>query len=216
MELLLLVIFFVVVAASLWFSGFWGALIATINIVLAASFASAFFEPVADQVEYANKATQTYSYMIDIVVLWGLFFVAALFIRALTDSFSAVRLKFDPITEIVGRTIMSLVAAWIFICFAHFTLITAPLPETASRDGSMLSPDRVWLGYLQSRSRGALSEFQDPGYLQEYERLPGIAAHPDDADLNARVFDPRGLFSQKYAERRSRFSNEKTQRVARK
>lgn len=216
MEMFLLVIFFLLVAASLWFSGFWSTLIATVNITLAACFASAFFEPLADQIEYGTGSmTPTYTYMIDFVSVWLLFVVAAIFIRGLTDSFSAVRLRFDPVTEMAGRTVMSMIAAWIFICFAHFTLIMAPLPETASRSGSMLSPDRIWLGFIQSRSRGALSESKDPGYLQPYETLRGIAEHPDDANLNARVFDPRGLFEQKYLERRARFAQQSTQRVRR-
>lgn len=215
MELLLLILFFVIIAGLLWYSGFWGAVIGTVNIVLAACFASAFFEPMANRLEYSNPTTQTYAYLVDIVVLWGLFVLAALFIRAATESFSAVRLRFDPVTEMIGRSVMALVGAWIFICFAQFTLLTAPLPTSASHEGSMLSPDRVWLGFLQSRSRGALSEYEDVSYLTEYKTLKGIAEHPDDADLDARVFDPRGLFEQKYRERRSRFSEQKTQRVAR-
>ncbi len=215
MEMVLLAVFFLLVAASLWFSGFWSSLIATINIVLAACVASAFFEPVANQIEYSGRNSQTYTYMIDFVVLWVLFFVAAIFIRALTDSFSAVRLRFDPITEMAGRTIMSLAAAWIFICFLHFTLNTAPLPPKTTTASNMMSPDRIWLGFLQSRSRGALSEAKNPSYLKEYSRLPGVAEHPNDAGLNARVFDPRGLFAEKYNQRRQRFDAEKTQRVRR-
>lgn len=216
MELLLLVVMFLLVAASLWFSGFWSSFVSTINMFLAACFATAFFEPLADQIEYASPATQTYTYMIDFVALWAMFVIAAMFIRAATESFSAVRLRFDPVTEMAGRSVMSVAAGLIFVCFAQFTLVTAPLPESGSHKGSMLAPDRIWMGFTQSRSRGALAEAKDPGYLKPYKMPPGLAEHPDDAGLNARVFDPRGVFEDKYLERKKVFAEQKTQRVSRK
>ncbi|GEM_PF-790716 len=221
METLILVVFFIVVAAALWFTGFWSSLISTVNIILAACFASAFFEPVADQLEYSSGAmSKSYAYLWDVIALWLLFFVAALVIRSLTESFSSVRLRFDPITENVGRSIMSCTAAWFFICFLHFTMMTAPLPPNGNATaGTLVSPDRVWLGFIQSRSRGALSEYREmplvQAYTQPYKLLPGVAPHPSDANLDARVFDPRGLMPLKYQQRRERFGELPMPRVNR-
>lgn len=215
MEILILLLFFCVVAVALWLTGFWSATISTVNILLAACFATSFFEMVANQMEYGTTPdAKTFTYLIDFVALWGVFAISALFIRALTESFSAVRLRFDVATEMVGRSMMSLAGAFIFICFAHFSLMVAPLPPSTP-SANMLSPDQIWLGFTQSRSRGALAEYAEAPFLPPYKQLPKVTLHPDDAGLNARVFDSRGLMPAKYAARRSRFDAQEMPRVNR-
>jgi len=64
---------------------------------------------------------------------------------------------------------------------------------------------------IQSRSRGALStdKASDQFGLAKGYNLP---VHPDDTDLNARVFDPNGQFILRQTKRRKDLSNYPTLR----
>jgi len=210
---LILILTFLSVAGLLWWGGLWSSFISLGNILLAGLVATAFFEPVADQLEYGGGAsTMSFAYLCDIVALWLVFFLAALLIRTLTDSFSSVRLRFDTVTEMVGRSVISLLGAGLFVCFAHFTLITAPLPtyEGLRRPGAV-SPGQLWVSLARGLSQGALAEAREAPLIQPYRaehlRIQG------EGDL--RVFDPRDTFRHKYVTRRARFSQQKVARVIR-
>lgn len=215
METILLVLFFFLVAGALWFTGLWGSTLTLVNILISGLIASAFFEPVADRIENMNETTLQYTFLIDFVCLWAIFFVSASLIRMLTDSFSAIRLKFDIVTEMVGRTLMSLLAAWFFICFTSFTLWTAPLPIPEGgfqvEDRNVMAPDAVWLSLIHSRSKGALADYKTSMLFGESEE----EMHPDDEELDCRVFDSQAQFILKYIHRRQIFANQETARVSR-
>jgi len=215
METSILILFFILVTAALWFTGVWGSLLSLINILLSGMIASAFFEPLATRIESMNDSAGQYTYLLDFVCLWLIFFLSASMIRMLTDSFSAIRLKFDIVTEMVGRSLISLTAAWFFICFASFTLWTAPLPIPEGgfkvEGRSPMAPDAVWLSLIHSRSKGALSEYKDAMFFGEFED----ELHTDDEELDARVFDSKAQFILKYIHRREVFATSETARVSR-
>lgn len=203
---------FVLVVASTWWFGLWSNLITLINLLLASMLASSIYEPVADKLLEVNA---TFRVLYDFIAVWAVFLVAFFILRGVTDIASGYRLKFDKITELVGRTILSVWIACVFVCFSFFTLQMAPLKPNVyaqnvpkAKMGTM--PDRMWLAFIQSRSRGALSAPTAPGLFQEYTLTP----HADDAELDKRVFDPHANFLPYYAEKRQEIANNPVLRVA--
>ncbi|MEL7498698.1 MAG: hypothetical protein AAFN77_13910 [Planctomycetota bacterium] len=186
--ILIACLIFIVVAGATWWFGLWSNLITLINLFLASLIASSIYQPVANLIFSKQKS---FVYLVDFIAVWLSFVIAFIVLRGLTDLLSSYRLKFDPIVEMSGRTIFSLWVAGVFTCFAMFTLQMAPLSPDFYGDRSNghtgTIPDRAWLAFVQSRSRGALSAGQDENFLfSAYE----LKEHEDDKDLNARVFDP--------------------------
>ena len=191
------------ILVSLWLVGLWNNVLTLVNLILAGFIASSFFENFAD---FLESALPEKTYLVDYVALWVLFLGSFVFLRICTDFLSRYQLRFHPVVEIIGRTVLSVWVTWVFVCFAAFTIHTAPLPiegeyvfqASPGTKNFLVGPDRMWLALIQSRSRGALSDFQDAAMMPEYD----IPLHPDDGDMNCRVFDPYSEFVFKYRHRR--------------
>ncbi len=189
-------------------------MITLINFTFAAMIASNWFEPLADQLEGKG----VYTFNLDFLCLWLLFFVSFGFMRLFTDLMSKFRIKFNTIVEMTGRSILSIWIACAFICFFSFSVHTAPLTETPfggrfqptpqSRNFLGIGPDRMWLGFLQNRSRGAFAESRTGlfGELNNPNLVYDDPEHPDDVNRNRRVFDSRSDFILKYHHRRKIFN----------
>jgi hypothetical protein len=117
--------------------------------------------------------------------------------------------------EMAGRSLLAIWCAWLVVCFTAFSLQMAPLnnqnPLSAWQTPNQasflfVSPDRLWLRFMQSRSRGALARghFSDPGQ-----------SHPDDVKANVEAFDQNSEFPLKYRDRRAKYAAESSMRVAR-
>ena len=200
MLIFIAIMLFVLIVASTWWFGLWSNFITLINLFLASMLASSIYEPVSEMLLGMNK---TYRLLYDFLAIWIVFLVTFFILRGITDVASAYRLKFDKTTELIGRSVLSIWIAGVFICFSFFTLQMAPLkPNTYAQNvpksemGSI--PDRMWLAFIQSRSRGALSASKAAGIFKEYRLTP----HPDDAGEDKRVFDPYAEFLPYYAEKR--------------
>ena len=165
LETLILLVAFAAVFGLVWMVGLWSGFISFVNILLAGLVATAFFEPIADQIEYGSGPTgKQFTYICDFAAIWLVFVASAVLIRILTDSFSAVRLRFDMVTEMIGRTLIGLMAAFLFVCFTHFTLLVAPLPLTgAETSTSITSPHQIWMNLTRGLSRGSLAEARETG-----------------------------------------------------
>ena len=204
---------FVLIVASTWWFGLWSNMVTLINLFLASMLASSLYQPIAGELLGLNS---TYRNLYDFIAVWLVFCISFIVLRALTDYLSAYRLKFDPITEMVGRSILSIWIALVFICFSFFTLQMAPLtpafygretPATLPSEVGTI-PDKLWLAFIQSRSRGALSAGKAKGLWPVYK----YDDHPDDVGQNMRVFDPHGDFLFQMEERRWKLSKKKTLR----
>ena len=211
MLILIAIIMFVLIVASTWWFGLWSNLITLINLLLAAMLASSIYEPLSDLLLGLES---TYRSLFDFISVWAIFVVAFFVLRGITDVASAFRLKFDKITELVGRSILSIWIACVFICFSFFTLQMAPLKpdlyvQNAPKSEMGTIPDRMWLAFIQSRSRGALSASQAKNLFAEYKLTP----HPDDEGEDKRVFDPYANFLPHYAEQRQEVADRATLRV---
>lgn len=211
MMTLFLILVFLATAGLIWLHGLWGAAVTLINLIMSMLIAMNLFEPISDALE--NNADASFTFLYDFVVLWMVFFFAFGFLRLLTDMLSKTRVKFDMPIEMAGRSILAIWCGWLLVCFTAFSLMMAPLNSVtplgaweSPSDGAMaFSPDRLWLGFVHSRSRGALSR----GKMDE-----GPDAHPDDVSLNVETFDPFGEFPIKYHDRRVKYVDEEQMRVA--
>jgi len=195
MMFLVLFLIFAAVAAALWFQGLWSCAITLVNLFLAMMIASNYWEPATDLLQGAGLSS--YSYLLDFLELWILFAVAFGILRAVTDSISRTRVKFDMPVEMAGRSLLALWCAWLVVCFAAFSLQMAPLNSESplgawstpsSPTFLFTSPDRLWLGFMHSRSKGALS--------------------------GSGTFDPNAEFALKYRERRSAYAKAPEMRVS--
>jgi len=65
-----------------------------------------------------------------------------------------------------------------------------------------MAPDRQWLGFMQSRSRGALARSNFSGKM-----------HPNDQQANVETFDPFSEIPLRYRQRRESFSQTEGLRV---
>ena len=211
MMTLFLLLVFLATAGLIWLHGLWGAAVTLINMVISMLIAMNLFEPISDALEI--NADASFAYLYDFVVLWMTFFFTFGILRLITDILSKTRVKFDMPIEMAGRSILALWCGWLMVCFTAFSLMMAPLNSetplgawSSPNDGAMIfSPDRLWLGFVHSRSRGALSR----GKIED-----GPDAHPDDESLNVETFDPFGEFPIKYHDRRVKYEQEEQMRVA--
>lgn len=193
--------------------GLWSNVLTLVMVFIAAMVASSGFETVADFIESLDP---TYTYVADFLGAWLLFFVTFGVLRLLAEAMSRYKLKFDVVIDYFGRSVAALATAWIFICFATFTLHMAPaspeLFDVGPRDQVLaVGPDRLWMRFIHSRSKGALADSTAALIFPEYD----VPQHPDDAAMNVRVFDPWADFVFKYRHRREKWSEQEQLRVYR-
>jgi hypothetical protein len=171
----------------MWNEGMWSNAITVVNVTFSAMIATNYYEPLANWLE---EYMSSYTYLLDYISLWLLFTVSCVILRLVTDRTSKHRVRFRMPMEHTGRVLFAAWTGWVIICFTCFTLHTAPLARSPFRGSFQnqpqannflgLAPDRMWLGFIQSRSEGALSAFQPRG------------------------FDPQSEFILKYGARRQR------------
>lgn len=176
-------------AAGVWFQGLWSAAITLVNMLLAMIVATSFFEPLCTAIEGIGAAAP-YTYLLDFIVLWVLFAITFSILRTITDRISSKPMQFDMPVDMAGRTILALFCGWLMVCFVTFSLHMAPLNSPAplgafatpaSKSFLGFAPDKMWLGFVYSRSRQAL------------------AGNP---------FDPKADFPLRYRDRRVKYSAE--------
>lgn len=187
----------IVCIAMLWNEGMWNNCITLVNVLFAALVAMNYWEPAAD---FLNEKMPSYTYVLDFLALWFLFFIAYIVLRGITDAMSKTRVKFAPPVETAGSIVCVLITGWIMVCFTLSSLHTAPLARTAIKGSFQaepmsnnflgMAPDRMWLGFVQHRSKNALSN------------SPPV------------VFDERGEYIFKYGGRREKFSQQPNVRVS--
>ena len=205
------IILLIVVIAMTWWLGSWNILLTLSNFFIAALVASAYFEPLADRLEASQPS---FTYLCDFIAIWLLFLVVFVTLRMTTDFLTKYQLRMPIFVELPLRTILSVWLACSFVCFTYFTLHLAPLQNkhfTASPTKKLhgVGPDQMWMAFIQSRSRGPLAAPKKGLFLSEYD----LVDHPDDADLNSRVFDPHAQFASTYLKRRAELSKSRTLRV---
>lgn len=189
----MLVFVFAVTAFSMWREGLWAALVTLVNVLLAASLATAWHERAAAALQ---ALLPSYAALLDFVALWTIFCGAMFLAREVTDRVSPTRVRFRKPVELVGGPLAALVVAWLLTAFTATTLHAAPLPpgmvSGPTGPGLFLgtAPDRAWLAWV----RGATSR---PPF-----------GRPDLA------FDPAGDFIARHAVRSATMAKQPELRVA--
>ncbi len=196
---LLLFVVFIACLAMLIREGLWSNAIMFFNILLAATLATNYFEPLAGKFE--SWLGTPWRYVTDFLALWALFSGVLIILRVVTDKLSRTNVRFKLPVEWAGGIFFACWVGWLMVCFTTFTLHTAPLVRTPF-DGSFqekpdsemflgLAPDRKWLAFMHTMS--------DYGSLSK--------SHPE-GDIST-VFDPNAEFIVKYSDRRAQFEKEK-------
>lgn len=189
----MLVFVFLVTAFSMWREGLWAALVTLVNVLLAASLATAWHERAAAALQ---ALLPSYAVLLDFVALWTIFCGVLFLAREVTDRVSPTRVRFRKPVELVGGPLAALVVAWLLTAFTASTLHAAPLPpgmvSGPTGPGLFLgtAPDRAWLAWV----RGATSR---PPF-----------GRPDLA------FDPAGDFIARHAVRSEAMAKQPELRVA--
>ena len=184
LTIFLSVIAFIVIA-MMWGEGMWGNAITLANTVFATIVAFNTYELLAN---WLDGALPSFTYFSDYLAVWLIFAAVFNILRLTTDQVSKHRVRFKMPIEHTGRALFAVATAWVMICFVCATLHMAPLARTSFRGGFGeepfskhflgLAPDRMFLGFMHSRSAA------------------GLASSPP------RVFDPNGEFILKYGARR--------------
>lgn len=191
---LILLAVFVTVTAALYKEGIWSSLVMLLNVVLAATVATAWYEKLVAVLE---PRLPSFTYLLDFVALWGLFCLLLFGLREATDRISRTRVKLRRPVELFGGPLVAALVGWVMICFTAATLHTAPVPRDTVQPTPQarmffgLAPDRKWLAWV----RGAT--------------LAGPFAVPGSA------FDKDADFIIRYADRRQRLEGEPGLRVNR-
>lgn len=181
MLMLILLAVFVTVTAALWKEGIWSSLVMLLNVVLAATVATAWHEKIVAVLE---PRMPSFTYLLDFVALWGLFCLLLLGLREATDRISRTRVKLRRPVELFGGPLVAALVGWVMTCFTAATLHTAPVPRDVvqptpeARMFFGLAPDRKWLAWV--RGATLTGPFAVPG-----------AAFDKDADFIIRHADRR-------------------------
>ena len=182
---LLLLLVLGATAGLFYREGLWSALVAVINVLVAAAVATAWYEWPAGLIADALPNAR---YLTDFSCIWVLFALVLAGTSELTNRVSRTRVKFAPLVDRIGGPAIGLVVGWIFICFTATTLHLAPVPrnliqpEPESRLLIGLAPDRKWLHFIRNATRQG--PFARPG-------ADGANVFDKDADFILRSADRR-------------------------
>ena len=155
--------------------GLWSNTITLFNTIISGLIAYGFYSPITAWVD--EKLSGEYTYVLDFVIVWGLFVIAMVLCRALTQSLSKTRVRFKHPIDAVGGPLIGLIAAWVLAAFTMSTLFMAPMPPSSlgdrfnalvelaksAKDKSTLEtltvpfvvPDYHWLVFTQFSCRSA-------------------------------------------------------------
>jgi hypothetical protein len=203
-----LVVILLACVGFLYTEGIWGNFIHLVNVVTAGLLATTFYEPLA---KLGESCLGSFTFFLDFLSLWGLFGLFVIVFGLLTDRISRIKVRFLKLADDIGSPLMAIWVGWVMVCFTAMTLHTAPLAKNFLDGGfqpgePMLlgtAPDRQWLGFVQSVSRGVYcrglskAETESGAY--------GSDTNPDEQKLA--VFDRRAEFIPKYAARRTSLEN---------
>lgn len=123
--LTLILVFLVIIGSTCWF-GLWNNIITLCNFLIAAVAAYGLLDVTKELFDLADPSIGKYGSLLSV---WGVFVLATVILRTVTDSLSSVRLRFHPALEIVGRV---LVCGTLAVCFVLFAVSTLQFVETAS------------------------------------------------------------------------------------
>jgi hypothetical protein len=186
---IVLVAVFAVVMAALVQEGLWGGLVMLVNVLFAATLASAASGWL---VSLVKPLVPSYEYLLDFLAIWAIFCVALLGAREITDRIARTKVRLRRPVELFGGPLVAALVGWTMMSFTAATLHMAPVPRSLIPAKGMLfglSPDRGWIAWAR-----------------------GATARPPFGSAGFR-FDPTGDFIDRYAERRGELESKEGLRV---
>ena len=191
--------------AALWREGLWTSMLSLLNAFFSALIATNYYESFA---QFLEGMAPSYTYFCDFIAIWLLFFLCASILQTATFFLSRNQVYFSKPVELGGKIFFSAWLGWIMVCFTCMTLHLAPLSSQSFAGGFQpkpnsthflgLSPDKLWLGLIHSRSAGTFSRSDRT------------------RNQSQRVFDRQGDFIFKYHSRRQALDQSDQLRVTRK
>jgi hypothetical protein len=186
---ILLLVLFLIVTGLVVRERLWGAMLRFLNVLVAATMATAWYEPLAALGDpYVDRIVPPFGQFFDAAAAWGLFVVILLVLRIITGLMSRTRVPFPPLLDWGGGAVMALLTAWVVVGFTGMTFHMAPLPREAVQatpESNMflgLAPDRKWLAWVRGSSHPERGPFSTGG---------------------GREFDANADFVVRYADRRA-------------
>lgn len=145
--------------------GLWNNLLNVSAFGIAAVTAFGVFQPITIFVD--EKTGGSYTYFLDIVVLWFTFSLVNLVLKVLMQALSGKRVRFKEPFDGLGGTLVGLVGAYLICGFTMATLHTAPMSRDAfgygvegnsrqaveseiTQAAGATRPDLVWLGLMET------------------------------------------------------------------
>jgi hypothetical protein len=178
-----LIVLFIGVAMTVR-EGLWSNAITLISILLSGLVAYGWYMPLTILLD--EQFDGKYTYVLDYVVIWGLFVAAMVIFRTLTRTASKTRLRFKNPIDPVGGPLVGLLAAWVLAAFVMATLHTSPMPKDAFGGGLVKStdvdsasrltkPDAAWLRFMERISApdalgsSSTKPYSAKGWVKIYE-----------------------------------------------
>lgn len=161
LAIFLVVVFLVVTVGLIVLHSFWGNILTFFNFMFAAMLATGLFQPLT-----LLAAGETGAAVLDVLFLWLLFIAFFFTFRLITDLSWRYQVKFDGVTEALGRGTMALLTGWMFTCFAAMSLHVAPvgaepfggaMKSQNARTMLVVSPDVQWLDFMEMTSDGSFA-----------------------------------------------------------
>jgi hypothetical protein len=181
--------------------GLWRAMLMFLNVLVAATVATAWFAPLAQFLE--SKLGRS-GELLDFLSIWLIFCAVLAILREATDRLAPTKVEFPLLVERIGVGIAAFMTAWVMVAFTAATLHTAPVPRDdiqptpEARMFLGLAPDRKWLGWVRGSSKtGPFSR--------------GMNGQRPDL-----MFDRNADFILRYADRRKHFEDQYVQAMAEK
>ena len=193
---LVLLLVFITVTLLLAREGLWSAMLMFLNVLVAATVATAWFGVLTVSLE---KLVPTYTFLLDFLSMWGIFSIVLLALREITDRVSRTKVTFLRQIELCGAPIVALLSGWVMVAFTATSLHTAAVPRWLVQETPQarmffgLSPDRKWLSWMRNSS------------------LDGPFAWPGNNERA--IFDKDADFILRYADRRFKLEGEEALRV---
>jgi hypothetical protein len=182
-----LLVILITIAVFVARCGLWQAALVFLDVLLAASLATAWYEPVAT---FLQQYLAPYTYFLDIVAIWVLFTVPLLVLMTATQQVGKRAVHFPKWVDLAGSILLGLMTAWTVTEFAGFSLHVAPvrneavpLPPAKSMFFGF-GPDSRWLWWVRGGSRNGPFAVTD------------------------QPFDPEGDFFARHAKRREEIAEQ--------
>jgi uncharacterized membrane protein required for colicin V production len=164
--------------------GLWSNTLTLVNIIISGLVSFGFYSPL---VIYLNEEMTDgqHTYWLDFAIIWALYIVTFVIIRALTAAASKTRMRFKNPIDPVGGPAMGVLAAWVLACFTLATLHVSPMPGKDVFGGKLVhtdvhsasifgSPDAAWLRFVERMSKpdalgsGNTGEFSAAAFVKIY------------------------------------------------